>query len=291
MKRNKFWPVALKAVFAAELAAETNKYSLLPAHTGERKFEKLPALLQQHMRTCGFAGQESVVCCRTIWKNTFLRFRPDGKWFPTEFLQVNFVPQPARLILMATRLWGFLNFGARDKYQDGKGSMLIRLFGRLTISDNHGRKMDRAELVTLLAETMILPVYALQSYTSWEQVDEHTIKGTMRDGHTSVSGLFRFDEKGLFRSFETNDRFYTDNGHYHAYGWTAGVGNYIRQGDLLLPSAFKATWHLPTGDHEYFRGELTGLELNNTALSDSLNDPAAAPKLKNEKTEEPTASF
>lgn len=286
MKKLNFWASGLKSLFAAELVSETNKYTLLPGHSYERTIEELPLLLQQHIRTCGFAGRESVICCRLIWKNTFLKFSPRGNWTPVEFTQVNFVPQPARLVLMTARLWNLFSFGGRDKYQDGKGSLLIRLLGRLRVSDEKGKKMDRAELVTLLAETLILPVYALQRYIDWEQVDECTLKGTIHDGQTTASGLFTFNENGLLSRFTTNHRFYVNEEHYRAYAWTAVVSNYSCRGDLLFPSAFTATWHLPAGDHEYFKGNLTGLEFNSTVLSDGLNEPGSAAEVAPRKAEQ-----
>ena len=275
MKKLNFWLPTLKSLFAGELAAETEKYSLLPMCRSERKIAELPALLQQHLQTCGYTDKESVICCRISWKNTFLKFKPNGKWVPLECLQVNFVPKPARLVLMRARLWGLFNFSARDKYQAGKGSMLIRLLGRFQVSDDHGKKMDRAELVTILAETMILPVYALQTYTTWEAIDDHTIRGTIRDGNTVARGTFHFNGQGQLSRFETTDRFYAEGGRYHSYRWTASVDNYIRQGDLWFPSSYKATWHMPSGDHDYFLGELSGMEFNSTILSDSLSGASA----------------
>lgn len=269
---------SLRSVFAKVLAEETNKYALLPGLPCERPIAELPELLQQHLRRCGFEGRESVVCCRFNWKNTFLKFKPGGKWVPLKFLQVNFVPRPTRLVLMTTRLWGLFPFGGIDKYQDGRGSLMIRILNRIKVADEHGKKMDQAELVTLLAETLILPAYALQSYITWATIDAHTVKGTITDGVNTASGLFRFDEQGLLNSFETNDRYYADKGRYFAYRWTASVNNYISRGDMLIPSTFQATWHMPQGDHQYFKGELFRLDFNSTVLSDSLNGPAAAPE-------------
>lgn len=280
MKIPKFWFPSLKEQFAGELAEETAQYNLLPGQQSERLIDDLPPLMQQHLRTCGYAGKESVVCCRVSWKNTFLKFKPKGRWVPLECLQVNFVPKPARLVLMKARIWGLLSFGARDKYQDGKGSMVVRLLGRLPVTDDSGKKMNQAELVTILAETMILPAYALQTYTTWETVNPHTVKGTIRDGDTFASGFFHFNEQGQLSRFETTDRYYMENGQYQPYHWTASVNKYICRGDLLFPSSFKATWHTPDGDYDYFRGELVRLEFNSTDLADTLNGPLCV-KVKN----------
>jgi hypothetical protein len=279
MKNCRFWQPPLRSIFAEDLAAETENYNLLRWRSSERNIAELPPLMQGHLRSCGYTDKESVICCRMLWKNTFLKFKPKGKWMPTDFLQVNFVSEPARLVLMNTRLWGLFSFAARDKFQKGKGSMLIRLLGRLTLSDDHGKKMDQAELVTILAETMILPVYALQTYTHWETVNETTVKGTISHGGLTAAGLFHFNEQGRLGSFETEDRYYEVNGRLQACRWTAEASGYISRGDLLLPSSYKATWHLPGGAYEYFRGELSGLEFNSTVLSDSL---ATAAKGKEE---------
>lgn len=262
MKTLRHWFSSLTTQYHRELAAETGKYNILPAHHSERNITDLPPLIQQHLNNCGYARSEPVICCQMTWKNAELKFKPKGKWTPLECTQVNFVPQPARLVLMKARRGTWLNFCARDKYQDEKGSMLIRLFDKILISEDTGPKMDQAELVTILAETMVVPLYALQHYISWQTIDAHTVKGTIRDGNTVASGLFQFDERGLMHSFKTKDRFYTINGECRSVPWTASAERYICRGDVMFPSVFKATWHLPGDDHNYFRGEITRLEYN-----------------------------
>jgi len=214
---------------------------------------ELPEILQRFFFFRKLTGKESIREVKIRWTDAKLRLAPGKKWTPITCQQINILPTPVRLVYMKAHFLGLLPLNAVDEYIDGKGLMLIKLANMFTLSRNKGREMDKAELVTTLAETMLVPAYALQYYITWQVIDELCVKGTIRYNNVSASGLFRFDPSGRPLSFETNDRYYTaSDGKYHQYKWSA----YLKQTSATGALNFSAVWHLPEGEHEYFSGKI-----------------------------------
>ncbi|MCS6980370.1 MAG: hypothetical protein NZM15_09775, partial [Flavobacteriales bacterium] len=42
---------------------------------------------------------------------------------------------------------------------------------------------------------------------TWEPIDSNVLRGVLQDHGLTVSGLFYFNEEGLFTHFETQDRY------------------------------------------------------------------------------------
>ncbi|KAF5035291.1 hypothetical protein DSECCO2_587140 [anaerobic digester metagenome] len=40
-----------------------------------------------------------------------------------------------------------------------------------------------------------------------------------------------------------------------------------KNGDYTIPGYAKATWHLPAGDYEYFKGEVAGITFNEQPIA------------------------
>jgi hypothetical protein len=158
---------------------------------------------------------------------------------------------------MRARLFGFLPFDGRDKYQDGRGRLQVRALG-FQVVDEKGPKVDASELVTVLAEALFIPAYALQPYISWQAVDDSTAKAALTDGGISVTGTFHFNASGECERFETRDRW--QSGQDAApVPWTAFTRRYADFGGMRLPTEVSAVWHAPggqgaAGDFEYVHG-------------------------------------
>lgn len=225
-----------------------------------RVIENLPRPLQNHFKYCRHTGEECARLATIEWKDAALKFSPTGEWNKMECKQVNVITEPARVVYMHKKLLGFFPFGAVDESIRGNGQLLIKLWNIFTMQQARGKEMDQAELVTILAETMLIPAYALQYYITWEEIDEHCVRGKIHYKGKSASGLFHFGQQGEILSFETMDRFYTDkNGHYKQMKWIARIDQYQERNNHRTPTAFSAIWKLAEGDHEYFKGMVAGI--------------------------------
>lgn len=253
---------SLRRQYEEELAAECEKYNLCRGCVADRSVTELPPVLQRYLSESGYIGKETVVCCQLLWKEAELRMRPGGGWTKISCRQVNFLPSPARLVLMKASLFGFLPFTARDIFQDGHGGLLVRLLDKVRVSEDNGPMMDRSELVTVLAEMMIIPAYALCRYITWREIDPLTVEGIITYQGVTAKGIFYFTSDGLVERFETLDRYYSHNGTYENCPWVATAEKYKVRGDIRFPSLFRALWKMPQRDHVYFKGEIARLQFN-----------------------------
>ncbi len=219
--------------------------------------ESLPFVLQKFIAASGFRTAQPVHAINIKWKDTMLRFSAGSSWKAISCSQVNFVKIPVRLVYMKLYIWKLLPIEAYDRFINGQGNMLVKILKFLNMVNARGPEMNEAELVTILAETMIFPLYALQNYISWTAIDAFTIKGTICYQGITVSGHFYFNEDFEIVRFETFDRYYSEKGKgYQKMKWTATAQKYIHDQGLKYPSYFTATWNTADGDFDYFKGSI-----------------------------------
>ncbi|MEJ5963322.1 DUF6920 family protein [Pedobacter immunditicola] len=255
----------INELFLEDIRSASQLTNQLP-DDGVRDVAALPLILQHFLRDCGVKEDESISKATIKWKDTMLRFSPDSGWENMSCTQVNFLNIPVRLVYMKLKFWKLFLVEAYDRFIHNQGNMLVKLFKYINITDAWGKEMDEAELVTILAETIIIPSYALQKYVSWTVIEEFTLKGVINFNGMSVSGFFYFNGRNEILRFETYDRYYTlKGGGYQKMKWTATAENYIQSEGRKFPSYFKASWNTEEGEFEYFRGSIDSIEFNQRA--------------------------
>ncbi|MES2377836.1 MAG: DUF6544 family protein [Bacteroidota bacterium] len=248
---------SLKRQYENATTAELSKVEPI-AENKNQLAPSLPAAVRNYLKYCGYSENDQFTYCNVKWKSAHLKMAPGKNWSQLFCEQVNFIKWPARIVYMKTKLWG-LPLEATDKFQNGHGSMLIKVLKYFNVTNAKGPEMDAAELVTILAEAMLIPVYFFQPYITWTELNPFAVKGTIKYGDVEASGIFYFNDYCELLRFETNDRYYTHNGKSEKFKWTAYAWNYKTFDRLKYPSNFMATWSLPSGDHTYFKGRLEGL--------------------------------
>ncbi|MGF7080212.1 DUF6544 family protein [Mucilaginibacter sp. UYCu711] len=229
------------------------------AKNKHRPISALPPALKNYLEHCGYSDADAYEYCFVKWKSAHLKMAPGKGWTRISCDQVNFIDHPARVVYMKAKLWGLFSFDAIDKFQNGKGRLIVKLLKYFTITNAKGPKMDAAELVTILAEAMLIPAYFFQPYITWTEINTFTVKGTIKYENIEASGIFYFNDHYELLRFETNDRYYTHNKKLEHYKWTAYAWNYKTGGNYKYASNFMATWNLPTGEYTYFKGRLDKL--------------------------------
>jgi hypothetical protein len=123
----------------------------------------------------------------------------------------------------------------------------------IPLFDQRGEKMNRACLVTWLAECLMVPNAALQDFVTWEPVDDTHAKATISWKGISAGGEFTFSKAGELVEFRTSDRTAVDmNGKETKADWSAYLNAYRRVNGLLQPEVIKSAWHYQEGDCVYF---------------------------------------
>jgi hypothetical protein len=257
----------LKKLYLSEIETDKAKHPFLkPSVFTEEDIARLPEPVQKYFRYCGYIGKEKIVNVHVVWGEVHFKRSPQSEWMSLTCDQYNSIAEPTRIVYMSSKLFGILPFEGRDTYQNGYGNMFIKILKIFTFNDEKGKEMDASALVTVLAELVLVPSYALQSYVQWTPLDALSAKATLTYNGTTVSGVFYFNEQGECTHFDTDDRYQADTTKnstiYKKVKWSGVTGKYIEQDGIKIISEFRAVWHFDTGDLEYFKGKIKHIEFN-----------------------------
>ncbi len=256
--------MSIRQIFNKEVKTEISKS--INSATGkitENDIAHLPEPVQKYFRLCGFLGMDKQVNAKVIWRDVKFKTSAESKYIDLECIHYNFVPQPARIVYMNSLMMGFIPMEGRDKFQDGSGNMLIKLFKFLKIADAKGNEMDVSALVTILAESLLIPSYALQKYITWFPLEPKKAKAVCKFGGIEVSGIFHFNNQYEFTLFETEERYYSTSGkEYKKMKWSAKAEDYCDGGGFKHPSKLSAFWTSEKGDIVYYTGKIDKILFN-----------------------------
>lgn len=219
----------------------------------EKDFEHLPEAIQKYLKNSGYIGKEKMSCLKIEYKDVNFRTGQKGAKLKMDYTQYNFVKEPCRMALDDASMFG-VPFQGYDYYENGKGGMKGVIGKLITLFDETGDEMDKACLVTFLAESLFVPTVLLQDYVTFEQISDHEVKGTITFKGKTVSGVFTFNEKYEMVSFTTTDR--KDD----KTPWTAICSDYeVSENGIKLPKVFKAVWNFTDEDFVYFDGKISSV--------------------------------
>ncbi len=224
------------------------------------EIESLPPPVQRFFLHSGFIGKPKMTRMKATFKDVDFSLGRGKPTIKIDYVQHNGVKRIQRLAYIDSSLYG-IPFEGLDSFLEGKGSMKGVLAKVIGIFDERGLEMDRASLVTFLAEALFVPSAALEPYIRWEAMDDTHAKATIEAFGLSCSGVFTFSEEGEMLSFTTDDRMATGmDGKMEKVRWTAILADYQMKGGLLLPSTLQAVWNYPGGDLLYFDGKDVSIE-------------------------------
>lgn len=220
----------------------------------------LPEPLKKYLRVCGYINTPIPVNANVYWTESWLKMSPDKDWGELQTIQFNSVKPIGRVAYMK-----FLTMpvAARDLYRDGYGEMNGKLLNLIKVAFDNSKEVAQSALITTFLEFIFIPGYLLLDNVEWEQLDDYSVRGTLVDSGIEVSGLFYFDEEGLFTHFETLDRYFTTGKNtYKKVKFSGTVESYKAQDNLKICEKVKIAWHLPEGDLEYYKGTVDRIEFN-----------------------------
>lgn len=222
----------------------------------------LPKPIQKYFIHCGYIGKEKISCIKATFSDVTFSLGKQKPPLKIDYVLCNLTKEPMRIAFIDTSMYG-VPFQGIDSFIDGIGSMKGVIAKLFTLFDQRGAAMDKASLVTYLAEFPVIPSIALQDFVKWEEIDEFHAKAIITFKGISGSGVFTFNEKGEMVSFETDDRENTSmDGKTVKAKWTAVCSDYKDFNGVLRPNRFKGLWNYPEGDFEYFDGIGISIEYN-----------------------------
>ena len=255
---------SLKRTYLTEIEESLSESSKTKTeYYTENDFSVLPEPVQRYFRRCGYIGKEKINNIRIDYENSFIKMSPEKKWLKIRYYQTNFSEYPTRLALITSKIIGVFPFEGRDKYQNGKGNMLIKLLKMFTVADAKGKEMDESALVTLLSEVLFMPNLTLKNQITWNAIDNYSVEASIKDKENKVSGIFYFNNNYEYIRFFTADRFYSFNDDsYKKTKWSCEFDYYQNINGILFPTFVKAIWHMDDKSFEYFKAQIKNVQHN-----------------------------
>jgi hypothetical protein len=149
-----------------------------------------------------------------------------------------------------------------DACNNGVGQIEGRLWGRLRLFRESNAGLDIGETMRYLAEIAWVPHAILgNAALSWKSISARRVEVSTQLSERNVSVLLDFDDAGDIVGARAASRPRMTKQGWFLHPWYGTFSDYRNLGAVRIPTRGKAYWDLPEGELEYWRGEVTGAEL------------------------------
>jgi hypothetical protein len=193
-----------------------------------------------------------------LWQTGRMKLKPDGDWMNVRSQQWFTIHEPGFIWSAEVGEGSLLRFAGLDKYVNGKGSMLIKLYSLFPIVEEEGKNIDQGVMVRYLSEIIWFPSAALNNYISWKEIDPLRIEATFTYNELSVSGIFTFNGKGMPASFQAQ-RYYDKTGSPETWFISIDENSFRKFNTYFIPTKASVTWKLQGGDFKWYELEIMDL--------------------------------
>lgn len=227
----------------------------------EEGLKSLPEPVTRWIRQSGMIGKPYLNGAK-VSQIAEMQMSPDkDQWMKAKAEQYTSMNPPAFIWKVDARMNSFLNFQGRDKFEEGKGEMLIQLNSLIPIVDKKGEKLDEGSLQRFLGEMVWFPSLALSPHISWTPIDGKSAKATLDFQGTSGSGTFFFNEEGDVIRFSAL-RYRGNEPDAQRREWIMDIQEYSTFEGIRVPSKMTSTWRLDSGDWTWLKLEVTDIKYN-----------------------------
>lgn len=227
----------------------------------ETASNQLPEPVRKWLFSTGAVGKTHIYA-GWIDQKARIKMKPgQKKWYRAHAVQYTDLNTPAFIWSVDMALYKLLRIKGIDKFNKGKGSMLIKLNGLLPIVNEQGDKLDQGTIQRYLGEMVWFPTLAISPYIKWEQVDEHSARAVMSYKGTTGSGTFYFNEAGDFVKF-TAMRYMENKPNAKQLKWVLTTDEYAVFEGIKVPSKMNASWELDDGCWTWLELEIVNIKYN-----------------------------
>jgi uncharacterized protein DUF6544 len=223
----------------------------------EADLRSLPDPVVRYLRRCGVIGKVPIGRVLLRQRGRF-RMSSDGAWARLRAEQCYTVRPPSFRWRATISPMPFVPVKVVDAFADGQGGLEAKLFGLFTVAQARGQQTDHSELLRFLAEMVWFPTAFVSDYVTWRSSGDRCADATITWGKTSASATFWFDDDDRVIRVDAM-RYRIVAGGYALDSWSTPLRGHRLIDGLLVPLQGRALWKLPTGDFEYFDGEITEL--------------------------------
>ena len=185
-----------------------------------------------------------------------MRLQPGAKWRPFSAEQWSAVSTIAFCWHARVKMAPLVTAVVEDAFEDGRGRLDVRVWGKLPIAHGEGPDIDRGEVQRYLAELPWNPAAMVRNPAlHYEELENQSIRVLAIDRETYVD--LGFDEAGDIVGAYTETRVRGDSG---PAPWQGVFGDYVEMGGVRIPRHGEVSWLLPSGKFTYWTGDITDVE-------------------------------
>ncbi len=185
-----------------------------------------------------------------------LVFTPGGD--PVPFVAEQVLSPPVSFLWRARTTSGWARIRGFDRYGEGQGEMLWKLWGIIPVVRGIGSNVTRSAAGRLAMEGVLLPSSLLPGRgAEWSPVDESRARFRMTVGEETVETLVEVDPEG--RPLRASAMRWSERAgpSYEPFG--VELSGELRSGGYAIPSRVEAGWSLGgEGEFRFFQAEIQG---------------------------------
>jgi hypothetical protein len=222
---------------------------------------ELPLILQKWLINNGTIGKKSISNVHLV-QELQLKMKPEQTNWNNGIAEQYFTIQPPAFNWnIDTEMNSILSVVGRDKFEVGKGEMIIKLLSLIPVADaKNDEKVNQATLQRYLAEIVWFPSASLSQYIEWETIDDYSARATMEYKRTKGSGEFHFDKDGNFKKFVAMR--YQDSNAIKPTEWTVIATRTEERNGIKIPIECEASWELENGKWTWLKLKITDIQYN-----------------------------
>ena len=251
----------VKTQFHNDVATRLQSSATISGTLDSASIASLPPLIQKYLETNGYIGSERRTHLTMEYKDVDFGMGVNKPRIKIDYTHVDFADSPDRLAFIDSKMFG-IPFQGYDYFVNGKGGMKGVLAKSFQLFDQTGEQMDKAALVTYLAEIIFLPEALLQNFVSFNQLDSHRVEARIEYKGLKACGIYHFNDAHEMIYFSTDERGQSSSdGSIENIPWEAQCREYKLYSDgIKRPTVFRAVWKYPDQDFIYFDGKISSVD-------------------------------
>ena len=221
----------------------------------ENDLEGLPNPVQKWLITSGVLGKERFQAMSFSQRGE-MKLKPDQeKWFKPSAKQYVRIDEPGYLWHVDLPMIPLINTLGRDFFYEGKASMEIRIASLLpVVNEKANDKLNESSLHRFLLELPWYPTAALESYMTWETIDEQSARAILTYKGITVESIFYFDETGHLVKQEAL-RYKETHEDAQRLPCIGEVKGYTTFEGMKIPNRYNVTWMIDDEPFTWYKLE------------------------------------
>lgn len=187
-----------------------------------------------------------------------MRSSSSADWMNFKAVQTYTVDPPAFVWNSQINPGSLMTIAGRDKFENGKGNMLIKPLYIYSLANTSGSEIDQGTMLRYMGELIWFPEAAAMPYFEWEEIDSTSASLKMTYNGAVSKGIFTFDNDGLVKSFSA-ERFGDFNGVFKKEMWEVRITENRMINNNLIGSKCEVTWKLKEGDFTWLKLEVKNI--------------------------------